>query len=121
MVGTNVVGVAVVGVAVVGVNVGVAVVGVAVVGVGVTTVCPLVTAVPAIESGSAAEGSGLPIERIALGDVPAITSSAHSSTFDIPKGKGRPRTDRDEPRDEKTRRFGPPPRGVCDHLPRNLF
>ena len=61
MVGTNVVGVAVVGVAVVGVNVGVAVVGVAVVGVGVTTVCPLVTAVPAIESGSAAvtDGSGL--------------------------------------------------------------
>jgi hypothetical protein len=97
MVGTNVVGVAVVGVAVVGVNVGVAVVGVAVVGVGVTTVCPLVTAVPAIESGSAAEGSGLPIERIALGDVPAITSSAHSSTFDIPKGKGRPlRTKWDE-------------------------
>ena len=64
------------------------------VGVGVTTVCPLVTAVPARESGSAAEGSGLPIERIALGDVPAITSSAHSSTFDIPKVKGRPlRTD----------------------------
>ena len=50
MVGTNV-----------GVNVGVAVVGVAVVGVGVVTVCPLVTAVPAIESGSAAvtDGSGL--------------------------------------------------------------